>query len=77
MSATLVGMGRKRASETPEPKKQTSLIRVDADLARWLAIISTATGQDIAAIVSPILRPHVVRLHADAVRKIAEEGPQK
>ncbi len=70
---TLDHVGRKKASESTTPKKETALIRVDADLARKLSIISATDGEDIASIVSPLIRAKVEQRYADSVRKLGED----
>jgi len=73
-TATLPRMGKKKSPEQPTPSKQpTDVVRVEADLARMLAIISTATGESISDIISPILRPLVSRRYEEVVRQLGEE----
>lgn len=72
---TLTRMGRKRtkADATAGDQKKTGIVRVDADLVRKLSIISTATGQEVKDIVSPVLRPHIERLYADVVKQLGQD----
>jgi hypothetical protein len=54
-------------------RKPTAVVRVEADLARMLSIISTATGEDISDILSPLVRAHVERRYAEVVRQLGQE----
>jgi hypothetical protein len=76
MSVTLERMGRKRKDSDPPPepaKRTTSVIRIETDLARKLAIISTARNMDVTDIVSPLIRPQVERLYAEVVKELGED----
>lgn len=73
MPATLSRMGRKKKPE----EAQTAVVRVDADLARMASIIATATGRDVAAVLSPHLRPHLEREYAKVVATLGQEIGKK
>lgn len=77
MVATLGRMGRKKPKASDDApaaaKKVTKPIRVDDDLARKLAIISNVSGDDVSDIVSPLIRPHIERMYAEAVERLAQD----
>jgi hypothetical protein len=62
----------KPAAQLPG-RRPTAVVRVEADLARMLSIISTATGEDISDILSPQIRPFVERRYAEVVQKLGQE----
>ncbi len=56
----------------------TGQIRIEPDLVRKIAFISIARGVPMTDIVSPILRPHIERLYAEALRALGREAdPQE
>lgn len=70
---TLPCMARKKQPPVAAPSQTTAPVRIHADLVRMANIISTATGADVAEILSPILRPHLEARYADVVRKLNQE----
>lgn len=73
MAATLTRMGRKKKPE----EAQTAVVRIDADLARMASIIATATGRDVAAVLSPLLRAQLEREYAKTVATLGQEIGRK
>jgi len=72
--STMPHMGRKRKSGNDQPTTPgTGTIRVHSDLARMLAIIATATDQDTADFVSPLIRSAVERRYAEVVRQLGQQ----
>jgi hypothetical protein len=67
-------MGRKpKKPAADQPKKATAVVRIDADLARMLNIISTATGEDVSDILSPQARPYIEKRYAEVVQQLGKE----
>lgn len=55
----------------------TAVVRIDADLARMASIIATATGRDVAAVLSPLLRSQLEREYAKTVATLGQEIGKK
>jgi hypothetical protein len=70
-SATVDRMPRRKKDE---PSRQPSAaIKVDADLAQKLRVISSVLNQDISDIVSKQLRPYVEKLYLQVVQQLSKE----
>lgn len=63
----------KKKSDSAVEKKPTAVVRIEADLVRMLGIISSATGQDVAEIISPLLRSPVERRYSEVVQQLGKE----
>jgi hypothetical protein len=75
-AATLPRMPRRAkkpdsAQEAPRPG--TTTVRIAADLARMLSIISSALGEDVSEILSPHIRPFVEARYAEVVKQLGQE----
>jgi hypothetical protein len=68
-------MGRKpkKPAAEEEPKKATAVVRIEADLARMLNIISTATSVDVSDILSPQVRAYVEKRYAEVIQLLGKE----
>lgn len=71
-AATLGHMPRKLTQNEPSQNKTTA-VRIQADLARMLGIISKATNEDVSDILSPQIRSFVERRYAEVVRQLGKE----
>jgi hypothetical protein len=84
-TATLPRMARKKSNQKQtqqgpqgeQARPGTSVIRVESDLVRMLGIIATATGAEVSAIVSPLIRPAVERRYAEVIQQLYGELPDK
>lgn len=74
--ATLRPMAKKKNTPSQQPSKsQTAVVRIDADLARMVNIVATVTGEEVAAILSPLIRSKLEERYAEIVRKLGDELP--
>lgn len=69
MAATMSHMARKKKA----PEVTTAVVRVESDLARMAGIIATATGRDVSAVISPMLRNLLEREFAKVIATLGEE----
>ncbi len=62
------------------PKKstfKTAPVRVAADLAEMLALISTVDSTNSAVILDPLIRTHVRKLYTEALERQKKKGLEK
>jgi hypothetical protein len=73
-SDTLDRMARKKKPDAAgqQAPAGTAVVRIDADLARMANIIATVTGEDMSAVLSPLLRPQLEARYAKVVRQLHE-----
>ncbi len=76
--ATIERMGKRKAQQPQDgdetAKKQSTLIRVEADLAYMLAVIAAIEGVNVSDIASPCLRTFVEKRYAEALKKAADRS---
>jgi hypothetical protein len=75
--ATLERMAKKQskpAADANKPeRKGTAVVRIASDLARKVNIISTATGEDVADILSPMVREQIEARYIKVIRELGQE----
>lgn len=79
-AAILERMGRKRKTETPTTGKadgKTETVRVTADLAQMLTVISIRRKVSVSDLLSPQIREWVEALYVEVVEEMHRERPQK
>ncbi len=64
---------KKSPEEAPEPTPGTGTVRIDADLARMLTVISIRRGESVAELLSPHIRSWVERLYKEVVQEMHDE----
>ncbi len=64
---------RGRPPKPEEERKPTASIRVEADLAQMLTIITTVTKENTSDIISPLIRSAVEKRYDEMVKRLAQE----
>lgn len=79
VNTTIDRMGRKRKDSLEEngtPSKsagKTESVRIDADLAQKLTIVSIRRKKTVGAILSPHIRVWVEQLYRDTLKEMCDE----
>lgn len=78
MSSTTPTVGKRKpkseaTADSAPAEKTSSTIRVDPDLSRMATIIAIRRGISVADLISPMLRPALMRLYREAVLDMAKE----
>lgn len=58
-------------------ERKTTSVRISADLARFISIITSTSGEEAADILDPIIRGPIERRYAELIQKLSEELKHK